>query len=170
MKKNTTITVTLSALAFLLLSAGVAYASTGEGFQRFGEISEEQRALFEEARALRQEGDKEGAHALLEEAGFDMGRQGERHPEMSAESRERHDAIRAAIEAGDYDAFLEVIDDAPHDIDLDEDTFNKLVEAHALRMDGDHNGARAIMEEIGFPRGPMLGHGKGRMHDDDDNQ
>lgn len=67
---------------------------------------------------------------------------------------EERQAMRDALEAGDYDAFVKATADLPKPDDapaITEAIFEKMVEAHKLRQAGDLDGARAIMEELGFP-------------------
>ena len=67
----------------------------------------------------------------------------------------KHEAIRTAVENNDYDAFVAATEGTPM-ADIDADTFAKMVEAHNLREAGDHEGARALMEELGIKH--MKGH------------
>ncbi len=60
--------------------------------------------------------------------------------------------VQAAIEADDYEAFLELIAESPWVDRVDEEIFNILVEAHALREAGDIEGARALLDESDLPR------------------
>jgi len=73
------------------------------------------------------------------------------------EHQARHEAARTALENNDYAAWVNAHVGTPMANTVDEATFAKLVEAHRLHEAGDHEGARTIMEEIGF-KGP---HGKG---------
>jgi len=146
-KSNRTLTVTLSALAFLMLSVGTTYAASEIGTRK--NLSEEQKQVLEEVRELKQNGDYEGARELIEESGIELPRH---HGEKSQEMIEKHQEIKKAIENDDYESFLELTEDSNREIEIDEDIFNKMVEAHSLRVDGDHEGAREIMKEIGFER------------------
>jgi hypothetical protein len=72
---------------------------------------------------------------------------------------ERRQAIEAALEAGDYNAWLEAVgDNCPMAERINEGNFSKLMEAHNLREQ-----ARGIMEELGVERGMSrnggMGHG-----------
>ena len=75
--------------------------------------------------------------------------------------REAHqatrDAAHTAIENNDYSAWAAAVAGTPRADSIDASNFSKLVEAHALREAGDHDGARAIMEELGIK--PPHGHG-----------
>lgn len=159
MNTNKTLKITLPALAFLLLSVGTAYAASDQGFQRFTNLSDTQRDVLEESRELRQDGDWEAARELVENAGIDIPRF--RRGPASEEMMEKHEAVRLAIENDDYDSFLELTEDSPMQVEISEDDFNKIVEAHALRVAGDYDGARKIMEDssLNIGVGRMLGRG-----------
>jgi hypothetical protein len=69
---------------------------------------------------------------------------------MNKEARnEQHAAISAAIEAGDYAAFLAATEGTPR-AELSQEQFEVLKEMHALRQAGDMDGARALAEEAGL--------------------
>lgn len=89
--------------------------------------------------------------------------------ERHTEQMKKGEAIRNAMEAGDYAAWKTAIADTPQKgkmfENVDEATFAKMVEAHKLMQAGDFKGARAIQKEIGkgfgMPgnhRGPGKGH------------
>ncbi len=63
--------------------------------------------------------------------------------------------LKATIEAGDYEAYQEVVasnPNLPEDFEIiDEETFNKLVEAYQLMQEGDKEGAKAILEDVDIP-------------------
>lgn len=160
-KTSKTLTITLSALAFLVLSAGVANAASNQGFRgfnRLGELNEDQLAILKEAKQLRDEGDFKSARELIKKSDIDFPKH--RHLGIHTQMSERHEKVEQAIEEGDYDRFVELTGDMPHEFEMDEDTFNKLVEAHSLRVEGDHEGARAILDEIGFHPGGHRHHNK----------
>jgi hypothetical protein len=180
MKEHRTLKITLSALAFLVLSGGVAYAASGPGLYKFRELSEEQQETLGEARDLRESGDIEGAHKLMEKAGIPIlgngdgirdnnglgngNKSGNRgndrngigmRPRFSQELMAHREDVREAIENNDYDKFVELTENSPREVDITEDTFDKLVTAHSLRVDGNYEEARQIMDELGYRRGPM---------------
>lgn len=74
-------------------------------------------------------------------------------------------AIQAALDLGDYDAWVKVVPkDSPILTKVNKDNFPKLVEAHKLmKQSGD------IMKELGIERGDMTG-GKLQMHKGDFNR
>jgi len=144
-KRNKTLTVTLSALAFLMLSVGTTYAASETGFRK--NLSEEQIEILQEAKELKQNGDHEGARELIEQSGIELSKH---HEQRSQEIIEKHKEIREAIENDDFELFLELTEESNREIEVDEEVFNKIVEAHSLRVEGDHEGARELMKEIGF--------------------
>ena len=75
--------------------------------------------------------------------------------ENKAHFKETKQAIHEAITNSDYEAFAEIASETPFAESISEETFAKLVEAHALREAGDKEGARAIMEELGIKK---IGH------------
>ena len=74
-----------------------------------------------------------------------------------AQRKATHEAARTAIENNDYNAWAAAVAGTPQADKVDATTFSKLVAAHSLREAGDHEGARAIMQELGLERH----HGKG---------
>lgn len=77
-----------------------------------------------------------------------------------AERKATREAAHTAIENNDYSAWAAAVAGTPRADKVDATTFSKLVEAHNLREAGDHEAARAIMQELGFekPHGKR-GHG-----------
>lgn len=121
-------------------------------------ITQENFDVLVQAHELKESGDREGAKALLEEAGIKRpkkfrGNRGQRG--------EKFQAIRDAVEAGDYQAWVEAMADHPNGDELiNEETFSVLQEAHVLREAGDKDAAKALLEEAGLrpdkgSRGPQ---------------
>ena len=82
-----------------------------------------------------------------------------------AEDKEYRDAMKAEIEEGDYEGWLEVIDSMDRiprmaENILDEEDFNTLVELHEARTIGDLESAKALAEELGLE--PMMRGRSGR--------
>ncbi len=72
-------------------------------------------------------------------------------------SREQVEAVRQAMESGDYQAWVSAVQNTPNGgerilgvIDSEED-FNRLAESHQKMQEGDIEGAREIKEELGLP-------------------
>lgn len=142
---------TLPALALLVLGSSVASAH-----MRPFALTEEERTAIEEARELRKEGDLEGARDALLEAGLDPHRRFAkmRHGMMHMHSGggEKHAALIEAIENNDYAAFTRAIAGTPFGEALREDEFAILVKAHELRVAGDFEGAREILQDLPHPK------------------
>lgn len=75
---------------------------------------------------------------------------------------EHRGQIHTIIESGDYEAFKTLTAGHPFGEKITQEQFVKLQEAHELRASGDHEGARAIMDELGL-KPPHRGIHKG-MH------
>ena len=110
-------------------------------------ITDEDKEVLEAARALHEEGDKEGARALLDDAGIETPRHAVR-----MEVREEKQEVRDAIKNGDYQAFMDAVTGGPIDVQLSEDQFNGLSEIRDLREDGNYEEARELAEELDLPK------------------
>lgn len=142
-----TILIPLAAFAVTVTGAS---AFNGDLLKRAG-LDEQQIAAFEEAKELREAGDKEAARDVLIAAGVDE----EVIQQVRRAMRESANAVRKAIESEDYDAFVIAVEGSPLAEIIDsEDEFNKLVEAHSLMKDGENADAKDIFDELGLP-----GHG-----------
>jgi len=131
----------------------------------FEAITSENFGRLSEAHALVQSGDKEGAQAIFEELGINppkpmMNKRGDKNGKMGPWG---NDEARAAIEAGDYDAFIAAIGDKPFAKDITAENFDRMIEAHDLRQSGDEEGAEAMMDELGIEHSDC-GDGHGFMH------
>ena len=100
----------------------------------------------------------------------------ERHNNM-VQRRENMDEMRTAIDAGDYDSYIEAVgnmDNLPDDFQpLSEEDFNLLVQIHEARQSGDYETAQQLRDQLsnpmigGFGRGMMgegFGHAGGMEH------
>ncbi len=112
-------------------------------------INEENFSQFVEAFNLKEAGDFEGAKAIFDELGLEKKPHRKHGPKMDPEKR---DAIKAALEAGDYEAWLAAVGDGPVTEKINADNFDQLVEAHRLMQEGDKEGAKAIFKELGLKR------------------
>ncbi len=84
----------------------------------------------------------------------------EQAAERKAKMLERQgnrEAVRVAVENNDYEAWSTAVASTPMASKVTAENFVKIVEAHALREAGDHEVARAIMQELGFDKGGMHG-------------
>lgn len=111
------------------------------------ELTDEQVDILEESRELFESGDKEGARALLDDAGIVSPRM-----EVRQEILEQHTAIKDAIEAGDYEAFQQALAGTPFDqVEISEEQFNQMQEVHSLIKGGEFQEARELAQELGLP-------------------
>lgn len=81
-------------------------------------------------------------------------------------STEQHDAMQAAMDNNDYDAWAELMAGHGHVADMvTAENFDRFVEAHNLALAGDLEGAKAIRTELGLGNmdgsGQRQGHGAG---------
>lgn len=142
-----------------LLIPVAAFAVTATGVSAFNSdilekagLTDDQIAAFEEARELREDGDKDGARDVLKEEGVDLAAMQSVRQALHEYKHEKHDAMHDALEADDYGAFMEAIADSPlADIITDEDDYELFKEAHELKEAGDMAAAKELFEELGFP-------------------
>lgn len=66
--------------------------------------------------------------------------------------RQKHEAVRVALENGDYTAFTSAVQGTPLATEVTAENFARFKEAHTLMEAGDHDAARAIMDELGIKR------------------
>jgi len=85
------------------------------------------------------------------------GEDGER-PEFDSERRaqmqEHKEAMKEVLEAGDYNAFVELVGDKKLGETITADNFDQFVEMHNLKEAGDREGAKAIADELGLKHRP----------------
>lgn len=143
MKKQDLFIKGAAALVALIAVSGIATASfafNGEagppsdnnrGFNRMENMTEQERQEWQEDREARR-----------------------------AAAEERQEAVREALEAQNYQAWLEAVgDDFSITEKINEDNFSRLVELHEL-----HQEAENIREELGLERGLGLGMGPSFEH------
>ncbi|MCB9809270.1 hypothetical protein H6776_02615 [Candidatus Nomurabacteria bacterium] len=130
----------------LVEEAGIEMPVRGEHDKDRPELTDEQKDILDQAHGLMNNGDTEAAKKLLADNDIDMPMRG------MHKDNEEHEAVKAAIEAGDYTAFKEATADAPVEMDLNEEQFQGMVEAHKLRESGDFEAARALMDELDLPQ------------------
>lgn len=136
----------LIAIAAFAVTATGVYAYGGSNVMARAGLNKEQISAIEEARERRAMGDMNGARDTLAAAGITEDELHSVHRAMSA----FHRAIHDAVENDDYDAFKVAIADSPlADIITSKADFEQFKEAHDLRMSGDHEGARTIMDDLG---------------------
>lgn len=117
----------------------------------FQNLSEEDQAVVEQARELREAGNHDEAKSLLEEAGIQPPHRSQKGERGEGNSEQR-EAVKAAIQAGDFAAFQEVAGETRFGGQITEENFGTLGQIHELREAGDREGARALAEEMGLER------------------
>lgn len=147
---------------YQLLIPVVAFAATATAASAFAgtdllskldvDLTSAQESALEEAQSIREEARVE-AKAILENAGIDEAKMKEIHEAMREAGQEHRQAVKATIEANDYEAFVTATANGPMGETINTQAeFQKLVEAHNLMESGDKEGAKAIMIELGFPQ------------------
>ncbi len=127
-------------------------------------LTDTQISALEEAHELKQAGaEREDVKAVIEAAGLDRDDLKEIRQRMHEVRKENRAAVKAAVEANDYNAFTDVAPEKLTDAIDSAADFAKLVEAHELREAGDKEGAKEIMAELGIEKPERGGH-KGGMH------
>lgn len=147
---------TIIPLAAIALLSGASAASAFTGSQWLSNLSvsltDDQLKALEEARDIRESAETK-AQEVLKNAGIDDGKMAEIHKAMHEARKEEHDAMIAAVEANDYDAFRNAVRDSPIGSSIDtKSEFEKFVQAHTLMKFGDREGARKIFDELDIQR------------------
>lgn len=125
------------------------------------DLTDDQVSALEEAEEIRQTAFAE-AKQVLEDAGIDGEKMREIHEAMHEARDERREAVHEALEADDYDAFMEAIAGSPlADAITSEADFETFQEAHELREAGDFEAAQELLSELGIERGEGMGKGFG---------
>lgn len=151
-------------VAAFAITATSASAFTGGQWLESLNLTDEQESALEKAETIRQEANEE-AKQVLEDAGLDDEAMKEIHDAMHEQREASRKAMDEAIEANDYNAFLEAVKDTPFaDAITSEEDFGKFKEAHELMEAGDHDAAKEIMEDLGIEGMRGFGGGKGPHH------
>lgn len=145
-------------VAAFALTATAASAFTGTEWMSKINLTDSQRDAVEEAQQIREEAHTR-AQEVLTNAGIDAAKMREVMHEARHTERE---AVHAAIEAKDFNAFRAAVTDSPLAVIDTQSEFDRLLEAHELMESGDRDGARAIMDELGV-ESPGKGMGMGGM-------
>jgi len=120
----------------------------GNDHPKLDKITEENFDRFADAKELKAAGDYEGAKAIYTELGFDKGFGHKLH---GFYSKEKHAAMKAAIENNDYEAWLAAVGEDSYKADgVMAENFGTFVEMHKLFEAGDIEGATALSEKLGF--------------------
>ena len=138
----------IAVAAFAVTASGVHAFSSPELLIKAG-LSDDQVVAIQEAQELKATGDMAAAKETLEAAGITK----ETMRQIREVAKEAKQAVRDALEAGDYQAFKAVIVDSPlEELVTNEADFNQFMAAHELRREGDTDAARAIFTELGIDR------------------
>lgn len=148
-------------LALVALSGATAFAADpsqfSDGFRPKVEITEAQRVILTQIKTLHDEGKFDEARELAKSSGIPKllkpFRGAHKDHANKWPNHENRKKIDEALTNNDFATFKTLIANTPFASVVTEQTFAKLVEAHALREKGDHEAARKIMEELGF-KGP----------------
>ncbi len=125
-------------------------------------INADNFSKLQEMHQLREDGDREGAKEIADELGLKAPRR-EREGKDSHFDEETREAIKAAVENGDYDTFKDLVsqDEKGEKIleKVTAENFGKFKEMHELREAGDKEGAQAIADELGIQKPHGKNHG-----------
>ncbi len=139
-------------LAAFAVTVTGASAFSSDALQKAG-LTNDQISAFEEARTLRQSGDKDGARDVLVNAGIDQETMDSLREAMHEERDANREAINSAVEADDYDAFLAAIEGTPlADVINSEADFEQYAKAYELMKSGDKDAAKEIFDDLGIER------------------
>lgn len=126
-------------------------AAVGEEAQILETITEENFTSFIEAKQKLEAGDLQGAEVLFNDLGLEHHAGMRGRGKFLAHKEETHQAIRAAVEAEDYNAFVVAVgEEAPLLEIITEANFPTFVEIHELRMAGDFEAAHELADELGL--------------------
>lgn len=158
-------------LAAFAVTVTGASAFNGDWLNKIDvDLSEAQISALTEVQEKRADGaTREEVSAILDEAGLDRTKMIEVKTAMHELRQTMHEEVENALESGDYEAFLKAVDGTPMaDKITTKENFEKMVEAHEMREQGDFEGAQEIMSELGIERvqgegchGGRMGEGKG---------
>ena len=140
-----------------LLIATAAFAVTAAGIGGFSHqvyaragLTPSQRTAFEEAYELREEGEKERARSVLQEAGIDLETIESLREAAQEEKSYTRGALYDAISNNDYEAFKIAVESSPlADIITTPSDFKIFVEAHNLKQKGFGAEAETLFAELG---------------------
>jgi len=144
MKNKRLIVPALALLGVTAFTGSTAYAMNQN--RRNPILTETQQSILEEVRELRREGNYDEANELIDENGLYV----QKGNNMKLYKQKRFEEF---IDSEDYDSFIGLTKETRMGEAIDtEDKFETLIEAHKLRESGDHEGARALMENAGLSR------------------
>jgi hypothetical protein len=143
--------------AFAVTTSGV-FAYSGDNVLERANLSEEQKTAITRAREFKQSGDLDAARDSLVQAGIDDEVLKKLHEARYQVELE----MRAALVAGDYEAFIASISETPlADLITSEADFKQFKSAHELKDEGNDFQAHEILQELGVDS-PKYRHGYGK--------
>jgi hypothetical protein len=148
-------------IATLAVSTTVAYAFSPNLLEKIDvDLTESQVSAFEEAHELRESGaDRDEVKTFLEESGVDEDTIKEVKEAVREVRHEMREAVHAALENDDYNAFLTAIIDTPLADAIDSEAdFETFKTAHELKESGDREGAAELLTELGIEKPAGHGH------------
>lgn len=147
-------------LALVALSGATTFAadaSVTDTLRPRVQITEAQKTVLAQIKTLHDQGKIDEARALAQSSGIPSllkpFRGGHKDHNNKWPNHENRKKIDEALTNKDFATFKTLIANTPFSSVVTEATFVRLAEAHALRAKGDHEGARKIMDELGF-KGP----------------
>jgi len=116
-------------------------------------VTEENFAKFAQAHKLVEQGDLEGAREIREELGLNQGFQrGGLYKNGKGVDSETREKMWQALETGDYESWKNLKSDRPFVQGLSQEDFEKLVEVHNLRQEGNFEKASKIKDSLGMSK------------------
>lgn len=148
----------IAVAAFAVTASGVHAFSSPELLVRAG-LSDEQVVAVQEAQELKASGELLAAKEALKAAGVTK----ETMRQIKAVAKEAKQAVKDAVQAGDYAAFKIAIADSPlEELITTKDEFNQFVAAHALRQPGEARVVGELFTGLGIGQGDY--HPKRYLH------
>lgn len=113
--------------------------------------TQERFNVLVEAHELREAGDIEAAHELMEEQGIKKhGMRGEHGKKGHSFDPERREALKTAMQENDFDAWSELMENHPKaDEMVNMEHFELMQEAFELREAGNKEAARELLQDAG---------------------
>lgn len=152
-------------LALVALSGATAFAADASAtdtiFRPRTQMTDAQKTVLTQIKTLHEQGKIEEAKALAKSSGIPKllkpFRGGHKDHANKWPNHENRKKIDEALANKDFNLFKTLIANTPFAATVTEEIFLKLAEAHALQEKGDHEGARQIMDQLGFKgHGPQL--------------
>ncbi len=120
-------------------------------------VTPETFSTMQQAHEYMESGDHEQAHELIQDLDMPFLMHGKAGKGMKGKFMGQHEEMEDALESGDYQAWEALMNERPNtDVEINQETFEKMQQAHEYREQGDKDSARKIMEELGlhkFKRG-----------------